>query len=130
MPEGEQRVDFFHAAEQLKAALDAAYGENDPKGRAQFDKLRHVLRHDADGGAKVIRALIYLRSKHPRRKRIGEVLGYFRRHRRRMDYATAAERAWREGDRRAEAVEALVGAAYGLARDDVSWLAETTPPIR
>jgi len=92
VPEGEERVDFFHAAEQLKAALDAAYGENDPKGRAQFDKLRHVLRHDADGVAKVIRALVYLRDKHPRRKRIGEVLGYFRRHRQRMDYADAAER--------------------------------------
>ena len=92
VPEGEERVDFFHAAEQLKAALDSAYGESDPKGRAQFDKLRHVLRHDADGAAKVIRALVYLRGKHPRRKRIGEVLGYFRRHRRRMDYAAAAKR--------------------------------------
>lgn len=92
VPEGEERVDFFHAAEQLKAALDAAYGENNPKGCAQFDKLRHVLRNDADGVNKIIRALIYLRSKHPRQKRIGEVLGYFRRHRRRMDYAPAAER--------------------------------------
>ena len=55
------------------------------------DKLRHVLRHDSDGAAKVIRALVYLRDKHPRRKRIAEVLGYFRRHRRRMDYADAAE---------------------------------------
>ena len=93
VPEGEQRVDFFHVAEQLKAALDAAYGENDPKGRAQFDKLRHVLRYDPDGAAKVIRAIIYLRDKHPRRKRIAEVLGYFRRHRARMDYATAPNNA-------------------------------------
>jgi len=91
-PAGEARVDFFHAAEQLKAALDAAYGENAPKGRAQFDKLRHLLRHDTDGVDKVIRALIHLRRKHPRRTRIGEVLGYFRRHRRRMDYAAAAAR--------------------------------------
>ena len=90
--EGEARVDYFHAAEQLKAALDAAYGENDPKGHAQYDKLRHVLRHDPGGAAKVVRALAYLRNKHRRRKRIGEVLGYFRRHRRRMDYAPAAER--------------------------------------
>ncbi len=27
-------VDFFHAAEQLRAAVDAAYGENDPWGHA------------------------------------------------------------------------------------------------
>ena len=85
VPQGEERVDFYHGAEQLKAALDAAYGENDPKGR--FNKLRHLLREDTEGVGKVIRALIYLRSKHPRRKRIAEVLGYFRRHRRRMDYA-------------------------------------------
>jgi hypothetical protein len=93
VPTGEERVDFYHAAEQLKAALDAAYGENDPKGKSQFNKLRHILREDADGVEKVIRALIYLRSKCPRRRRVGEVLGYFRRHRRRMDYADAASRA-------------------------------------
>jgi hypothetical protein len=92
VPEGEERVDFYHGAEQLKAALDAAYGENDSKGTVQFTKLRHLLREDTDGVDKVIRALIYLRSKHPRRKRVSEVLGYFRRHRRRMDYAAAAER--------------------------------------
>lgn len=92
MPEGEERVDFFHAVEQLKAALDAAYGENDPKGRAQFEKLRHHLRHDPRGAEKVIRALVHLRAKHPQRKRIREVLGYFRRHRRRMNYADAAAR--------------------------------------
>jgi hypothetical protein len=120
VPEGEQRVDFFHAAEQLKAALDAAYGENDPKGRAQFDKLRHVLRHDADGGAKVIRALIYLRSKHPRRKRIGEVLGYFRRHRRRMDYATAAERALPIGSGVVEATCKTL-ATQRLKRSGMRW---------
>ena len=88
----EERVDFFHAAEQLKAALDAAYGQNDAKGRARFDKLRHVLCHDPDGAAKIVRALVSLRDKHPRRKRRREVLGYFRRHRRRMDDADAADR--------------------------------------
>jgi hypothetical protein len=72
VPEGEERVDFYHAAEQLKGALDAAYGENDAKGLAQFKKLRHVLRADIDGVDKVIRALIYLRSRYARRKRIGE----------------------------------------------------------
>ena len=93
VPQGEERVDFYHGAEQLNAALDAAYGENDPKGRTQFNKLRHLLREDPDGVDKVIRALIYLRSKHPRRNRIAEVFGYFRRHRRRMDYADAASRS-------------------------------------
>ena len=85
-------VDFFHAAEQLRAAVDTAYGENDPRGRSQYEKHLHVLRHDHDGVAKVIRSLRYLRDRYPRRQRIGQVLGYFRRNRTRMDYAAAAER--------------------------------------
>ena len=78
MPQCEERVDFFHAVEQLKAAFDAAYGQNSAKGQAQFEKNRHVLRHAIGGVEKVIRALAYLRSKHPRRKRIAEMLRYFR----------------------------------------------------
>ena len=85
-------VDFYHAAEQLKAALDTCYGENDSKGRAQFHKLRHVLRDDPDGVEKVIRALDYQRKKFPRRTRIGEVLRYFRRNRHRMRYADTQAR--------------------------------------
>ena len=67
-PEATAVVDFFHATEQLKSALDACYGENDPKGRAQFEKLRHVLRDDPGGVEKVIRALSYQRTRYPKRK--------------------------------------------------------------
>ena len=83
-PEATAVVDFYHATEQLKSALDACYGENDPKGRAQFEKLRHVLRDDPNGVDKVIRALSYQRTRYPKRKRIGEVLRYFRHNRHRM----------------------------------------------
>ena len=88
----EELVDFFHAAEQLKAATDAAYGERNAHGRAQYEKHRHVLRHEHGRVDRVIRALRYLRGKHPQRKRIKEVLGYFCRNRKRMDYAGAAQR--------------------------------------
>ena len=88
----EQLVDFYHAAEQLKAATDTAYGEHDAWGRTQYEKYRHVLRHGQGGVERVIRGLRYLGRKHPRRKRIKEVLGYFRRNRHRMDYAGAAAR--------------------------------------
>ena len=68
-----------------------AYGEHDAWGRTQYEKYRHVLRHEQGGVERVIRGLLrYLRRKHPRRKRIKEVLGYFRRNRHRMDYAGAA----------------------------------------
>lgn len=91
-PLGISIVDFFHAAEQLSGALVAAYGEADPVGRARFEKLRHTLRHDRQGAAKVIRALIHLRERFPRRKKIAAVLGYFRENRHRMNYATVAAR--------------------------------------
>ena len=62
-PEGEQRVDFYHALEQLKAAFDECLWREQPsKGRAQFKKNRHVLLEDVDGVEKVIRALVYLRT--------------------------------------------------------------------
>jgi hypothetical protein len=44
------------------------------------------LLEDCGGVEQVIRSLAYLRSKHPRKKRIAEVLGYFRKHRKRMRY--------------------------------------------
>lgn len=83
-------VDFYHAADHLHAALVSAYGETSPQGRAQFEKLRHLLRHEEGGVEQVIRALRYLRDQHPRRKKLVENLGYFRRNRHRMRYAALA----------------------------------------
>ncbi len=74
LPEATGIVDYYHAAEHLKAALDAAYGETSPKGRAQFQKLRHVLLEERRGAAKVIRALVHLRSTHPKSRKIGSEL--------------------------------------------------------
>ena len=91
-PQATAVVDFYHAAEQLKSGLDARYGENDARGRAQFHKLRHLLLDHSEGVEKVIRALDYQRKKFPRRARIGEVLRYFRRNRHRMRYADTKAR--------------------------------------
>jgi len=88
LPEGPGIVDFYHAAEHLKAALDAAYGETSPKARAQYEKLRHVLLEERAGAQKVIRALVHLRDTHRRSRKIGADLRYFRRNRHRMKYAT------------------------------------------
>ena len=89
LPAGVELIDFYHAAEQLKGAFDAAHGADSPTAAAQFEKYRHLLRHEPDGVERVIRALLYLRSKHPRRERIAQVLGYFRTNRHRMRYADA-----------------------------------------
>ena len=91
LPEGVELIDFFHAAQHLSDAFDAAYGAHDPKAVAQFEKYRHLLRYDDDGVAQVIRALRHLRSKHPECERIAQVLGYFRNNRHRMGYAEAKD---------------------------------------
>ena len=59
--QGTAVVDFYHAAEHLKSGLDACYGEGNAKGRAHYEKLRHLLRHDCAGVEKVIRSLNHLR---------------------------------------------------------------------
>ena len=56
-PQGTAVVDFYHAAEHLKSGLDACYGQGNAKGRAHYEKLRHLLRHDCAGVEKVIRSL-------------------------------------------------------------------------
>jgi hypothetical protein len=87
LPEGWEVVDFYHACEHLHAALAAAYGDTSAKCHSQFEKMRTILRDEEDGVEKIIRSLAYLRSKHPRRKKIADELGYFRRNRKRMRYA-------------------------------------------
>jgi len=87
-----QVVDFFHAAEHLHDALAAAHGEASTKCAEEFQKYRHILRHDTDGVERVIRHLRYLLDQQPRCKKIANALKYFRHHRRRMGYATFARR--------------------------------------
>ena len=86
IPDGAEVIDFFHAAEHLGHALAAAYGDGTRESRVRFQELREILRDDCDGVEHVIRSLAYLRKKHPKRKKIAEVLAYFRKHRKRMRY--------------------------------------------
>lgn len=92
LPKGWDVVDFFHAAEHLHGAVAAAYGQTSLKCQSQFEKLRHVLRHDPKGVEKVIRALVYQRDCHPRSKKIAAELRYFRHNRHRMAYAKLARK--------------------------------------
>lgn len=92
VPNGEEVVDFFHAAEHLNTALAAAYGVGTVETRRRFADLRLVLLEDPDGAAKVIRALTYLRDKLPAKKEIATELGYFRKRRALMRYADMRER--------------------------------------
>jgi len=59
LPKGIELIDFYHACEHLKAAFDTAYGEKGSRSKAQFEKYRHILRDEADGIEKIIRALVH-----------------------------------------------------------------------
>ena len=83
-------VDFYHAAEQLHGALQAAYGEGSPACAAQFEKLRHILREEIQGVEKVIRALEHLQHRRRGRKKIVQVRKFCCNNRHRMQYATWA----------------------------------------
>lgn len=92
VPDGVEVVDFFHAAEHLHDAIAAAYGVATVETQRRFADLRHVLLEDPDGATKVIRALTYLRNKHPGKKDIAKELAYFRKRRHLMRYAELRER--------------------------------------
>lgn len=89
---GYQIVDFFHAVEHLADAMVVVHGEGTVKFNGEFEKYRHILRHETDGVEKVIRHLRYLVSKHPRSRKLESALWYFRGRRHRMRYATFARR--------------------------------------
>jgi hypothetical protein len=86
LPSGTEILDFYHAAEHLNAVLGSVYGDGTVEARKRFEALRFALREEADGAEKVIRALDYLRRKHPKNKEIAKELAYFRNNRHRMRY--------------------------------------------
>jgi hypothetical protein len=87
LPPGEEVVDFYHAAEHLRRAFGHVYGEQSLKAQASFKEYRHVLLKADDGVDKVIRTLAYHHGRKRRCKALKQELAYFRRNRKRMDYA-------------------------------------------
>jgi hypothetical protein len=82
-------VDFYHACDHLKNACDAAWGESTPRGKAEFERLKTLLKEAEAGADQVIRVLKYQRSRARgnKRKRLEAELTYFRNQRPRMHYA-------------------------------------------
>jgi hypothetical protein len=82
-------VDFYHACDHLKEGCDAAWGESTPRGKAEFERLRTLLKEADDGAERVIRVLKYHwgRARGRKRERLRVQLTYFRNQRHRMHYA-------------------------------------------
>lgn len=81
-------VDFYHAAEHLKDALDKLMGATSPETHQRSAELRHVLLNAPDGVDKVIVALEELERARKGRGRLARSARYFRHHRDRMRYAS------------------------------------------
>jgi len=82
-------VDFYHACDHLKNACDAAWGESTPRGKAEFERLKTLLKEAEDGAEQVIRVLKYQRrrARGNKQARLDTELTYFRHQRPRMHYA-------------------------------------------
>ena len=82
-------LDFYHACDHLKKACDAAWGESTAEGKAQFERLKTLLKEADDGAERVIGSLRYQRdqARANKRKRLQAELTYFRNQRQRMRYA-------------------------------------------
>lgn len=82
-------VDFYHACDHLKAGCDAAWGESTARGKAEFERLKTLLKEADDGADQVIRVLKYQRgrARGRKRERLKAELTYFRNQRPRMHFA-------------------------------------------
>jgi hypothetical protein len=83
-------VDFYHACDHLKHATDAIWGEFAPQGRAEFERLKTLLKEADDGADVIIRALRYrvTQARGAKRDQLRKELAYFRNQRPRMNYPT------------------------------------------
>jgi len=82
-------VDFYHACDHLKEGCDAAWGESTPRSKAEFERLKILLKEDDAGVDRVIRMLKYHRGRAQgfKQKRLETQLTYFRNQQPRMHYA-------------------------------------------
>jgi len=82
-------VDFYHACDHLKEGCDATWGESTPRSKAEFERLKTLLKEADNGVDRIIRVLKYHRGRASghRRERIETQLTYFRNQRHRMHYA-------------------------------------------
>ena len=84
-PTADRVLDFFHAAQSLKKAMDQACGKDSERGLQRWRDLRRTLLTEPGGVDRVIASLRYLARRHA--PSVSGVVGYFINNRERMDYA-------------------------------------------
>lgn len=83
-------VDFFHACEHLQQGCDAIWGEGTPRGKAEFARLRVLLKDDPAGRDRIARWFRYHagRLRGAPQQRLKAEQRYFRNQYDRMNYPT------------------------------------------
>lgn len=119
-------VDHGHACDHLRTAMSAYYSDNSIEGRAEYARLRIILRDQFGGVDDVITALGRLARKlsgqghKSRRKRLRSELTYFKNQRNRMAYADYQARGLPIGSGVVEAACKTL-ATQRLKRSGMSW---------
>ena len=119
-------VDHGHASQHLKAGLAAYHGDKSVAGRAEYERLRIILRDQFGGVDQVITELGGLVRKmggkrfKRRRKLLGAELNYFKNQRERMAYADYQARGLPIGSGVVEAACKTL-ATQRLKRSGMSW---------
>ena len=92
----EQILDFFHASEYLSKASKAAF-KRPFEATAWYDKVREMLKKEADGAKLVFKELESLMTKRmteKKREEIEKTVTYFRNHKHQMDYYRYKKENW------------------------------------
>ena len=113
-------LDFWHAAEKLKRAADAAFGTDEEASTKWFETKRHTLRHDPNSVNKATYALRNLIRKGRGKAEIRKTLGYFRSNRSRMNYYHLAKEGYPIGSGEVEAANKVL-VTQRLKRSGQSW---------
>jgi hypothetical protein len=119
-------VDHGHASQHLRAAMVAYYGEKSVEGRAEYERLRILLRDQPGGADDVIAEMSRLTRKmrgklHKRRRKLlNAELTYFKNQRNRLDYADYQARGLPIGSGLVEAACKTL-ATQRLKRSGMSW---------
>jgi len=121
-------VDFGHASQHLGAGLVVYYGEESVEGRAEYERLKVILKEQADGVGTVIEALLKLERSLRAKRRVStrrkELLRrerkYFENQRERMDYAAYIAKGLPIGSGVVEAACKTL-ATQRMKRSGMSW---------
>ena len=84
-PDAIHVVDFFHVCEHLSKLSELFFGDSSD-ANAWYNKHRAILKEEANGASKLIRAVRYRRSKTKQNPEIEAELKYLQRNRRKMNY--------------------------------------------